>query len=125
MHSFCFVENVMTELKHCSMKKMVLYRQLITIMSENLYANLSLQEIAAKLPISISYMKVLFHRYAGIAPKTYYSHLRCRESIKLLQSGLSAAETADLMNFSSPNYFSVFFKKMTGMPPATYIRNYK
>lgn len=99
------------------------YRKLVAVMTENLYTNLSLEEIAAKLPISISYMKVLFRRYAGIGPKTYYSHLRCTEAIKLLQSGLSAAETADLMNFSSPNYFSFFFKKITGLPPATYIRS--
>lgn len=99
-----------------------LYHKLVTVMTENLYNNLSLEEIAEKLPISISYMKVLFRRYAGIGPKTYYSQLRCTEAIRLLQSGCSASETADLMNFSSPNYFSVFFKKITGMPPAMYAR---
>lgn len=99
-----------------------LYHKLVTVMTENLYDNLSLEEIARKLPISVSYMKVLFRRYAGIGPKAYYSQLRCSEAIKLLQSGCSASETADLMNFSSPNYFSVFFKNITGLPPATYAR---
>ena len=100
----------------------LLYHKLIQVMTHHLYENLSLEEIAANLPISISYMKVLFRRYAGIGPKSYYSHLRCKEAIKLLQTGLSAAEISGIMNFSSPSYFSVFFKKMTGVPPAAYIR---
>ena len=100
----------------------LLYHKLIQIMTTHLYENLSLEEIASLLPVSISYMKVLFRRYAGIGPKSYYLQLSCREAIKLLQTGLSAAEISDLMNFSSPSYFSVFFKKMTGMPPAAYIR---
>lgn len=100
----------------------LLYHQLVQVMNENLYSNLSLEEIASRLPVSISYMKVLFRRYAGIGPKSYYLQLRCREAIKLLQNGMSAAEISDVMNFSSPSYFSVFFKKMTGLPPAAYIR---
>lgn len=100
----------------------LVYRNLIDVMTKNLYDNLTLEQLAGQLPISISYMKVLFRRYAGIGPKTYYSRLRCAEAIRLLQSGLSASETADRMNFSSPSYFNVFFRNMTGMPPASYIR---
>lgn len=102
----------------------VVYRNLAAIMNSELYTNITMEEIAARLPISISYMKVLFHRYAGMAPKHYYSRLRLTEAIRLMQSGLSASETADRMNFSSPNYFSYFFKKMTGQPPSVYMKKY-
>lgn len=109
-----------TQLSHSRDAQM--YQWLVTLMTERVSDNLVLEELAAQIPVSISYMKVLFRRYAGIGPKTYYSRLRCTEAIRLLRSGLSAAETAERMNFSSPSYFSVFFKKMTGMTPSEYLR---
>lgn len=98
------------------------YIELVDTMTQNLHANLTLEELSKRLHISVSYIKLLFNRYAGISPKAYYGRLRCTEAIRLLQQGLSASEVSQCMNFSSPNYFSVFFKRMTGLPPATYIR---
>ena len=97
------------------------YNNLVTSMKASVFENYTLEEISQKHNISVSYIKVLFRRFAGISPKAYYARLRCDEAIRLLQSGCSAAETADRLNFSSPNHFSVFFKKMTGQPPVRYI----
>lgn len=101
----------------------VLYQKLVKTMNDHTHDNLGLEEIAALVPVSVSYMKVLFKRYAGVSPKAYYSHLRLFEAIQLLENGLSAEETSEKMNFSSPNYFSYFFKNMTGLPPVSYIKN--
>ena len=97
------------------------YNNLVTSMKASVFENYTLEEISQKHNISVSYIKVLFRRFAGVSPKAYYARLRCDEAIRLLQSGCSAAETADRLNFSSPNHFSVFFKKMTGQPPVRYI----
>lgn len=97
------------------------YHRLVVSMAETVCENLSLEDFSQKHNISISYIKVLFRRYAGISPKAYYARLRCEEAVRLLQSGYSAAETADRLKFSSPNHFSVFFKRMTGQPPVRYI----
>lgn len=99
-----------------------LYSAMVDTMTKNVRSNLSLEDIAEQCSISVSYMKVLFHRYAGISPKAYFSRLRCTEASKLLQAGYSSSEVADMMHFSSVNYFSVFFKRMTGMPPITFLR---
>lgn len=93
------------------------YNNIIFFMNEKVYDNISLDEIAQENNVSVSYIKFLFKMYSGTTPKVYYSKLRCNEAIKLLSSGLSPTETANFMNFSSPNYFSSFFKKMTGMSP--------
>lgn len=98
------------------------YNNIILFMKENIYNNISLDEIAKGKNISVSYIKFLFKKYSGIAPKVYYSKLRCNEAIELLSKGLSPTEISQLMNFSSPNYFSIFFKKITGMSPKKYIR---
>ena len=62
--------------------------------------------------------KLLFNTYAGISPKSYFNQLRLRHANELLSIGLSVTEVAELMNFSSPNYFSAFYKKHTGISPS-------
>lgn len=93
------------------------YARLVDLMNESVYENLTAQDFAKMGNISLSYMKQLFSRYAGIGPKAYFARLRCTEASRLLQTGKSATEVAQMMNFSSPNYFSSFFKRMTGTPP--------
>lgn len=98
------------------------YHRIINTMTEKLYDNCTLEEIAKINNISVSYLKLLFKRFSGISPKIYYARLRCNEAINLLEKGFSALEVSNLLNFSSPNYFSSFFKKMTGFPPVRYCR---
>lgn len=96
------------------------YRKAVSAMSENVCENISLSELAASCNISVSYLKLLFQKYAGISPKSYYSNLRIQHAIALMKCGKTASEIANIMNFSSPNYFSVFFQKQTGKPPSAY-----
>ena len=96
------------------------YRKLIETMNKEVYTNLSLSDIAAKEHISVSYVKALFYRYAGISAKSYYISLRTYEASKLLMAGIPVREIAEMMNFSSPNYFSLFFKKYMGLTPNEY-----
>ncbi|MBP3392189.1 MAG: helix-turn-helix transcriptional regulator [Clostridia bacterium] len=103
-------------------KQALEYQRVVKAMQNGLYQNLSLTEISTACDISISYIKRLFMRYAGMSPKSYYIQMRVREALRLLRKGHTAEETAALMNFSSPNYFSIFMKKHLGLPPAEYIR---
>ncbi len=98
------------------------YRTLVRLMNEEVEANLSLEEIAARSFLSISYVKALFHRYAGIGPRAYYNALRLQASRRLLDGGLSVAEVSERMHFSSPNNFIRFFKSKTGATPLRYKR---
>ena len=96
------------------------YRRLVKAMTTHVNDNFTLEQFAKECAVSVSYMKVLFSRYAGISPKAYYARLRCSEAIRLLQEGHTAAQVSDHMGFSSPSYFSAFFKRMTGTPPSQY-----
>lgn len=98
------------------------YKKIIMSMIEHVNDNCTLEELAALNKTSISNIKALFKRHSGTSPMLHYSRLRCTEAIKLLNEGMSAAETANALNFSSPNYFNTFFKRMTGKPPATFNR---
>ncbi len=96
------------------------YRRIATFMADNVSNNLSLEQIASACSISVSYIKLLFKKYASISPMNFYANLRIQSAINMMKSGLSASEIAYTMNFSSPNYFSVFFKKHTGEVPSQY-----
>ncbi len=93
------------------------YRRLIGAMSEEVYNNISVADLAEKTFMSVSYVKVLFNRYAGISPKSYYTNLQMSEAARMIAEGMAVKEIAEKMNFSSPNYFSVFFKKHMNMTP--------
>lgn len=99
------------------------YHKVVVTMAEGVRQNLTLGDIANKCHISISYIKTLFARYSGISPKMYYANMRFNEAARLLDEGYSVNEVSDMMNFSSPNYFSVFFKNLCGTPPAKYVKN--
>ena len=99
------------------------YRRVVTAMTERIYENMALEDVAVAQNISVSYLKLLFKMYSGTTPKAYWSRLRCNEAVKLLQQGVSPTEVADRMNFSSPNYFATFFKRITGVSPRDYERN--
>jgi AraC-like DNA-binding protein len=94
------------------------YRRIVSFMLQNVDRSLTLADIARENNISISYVKLLFDTYVGISPKKYLNQLRLRRASELLMCGLSVADVANRMNFSSPNYFSAFYKKHTGISPS-------
>jgi len=93
------------------------YRKLVLAMSKRVCENKTLEELARECGDSVSYIKKLFAKYAGISPKAYYNNLRIAHALKRLKEGKPVNEIAEEMNFSSSCYFSAFFKKHTGKPP--------
>ena len=93
------------------------YRKIVSYMFSNVQKNLTLSDIATANNVSVSYVKLLFSSYAGVSPKNYFIQLRIRAATDLLQRSFSVNEVAEFMNFSSPNYFSTFYKKNTGLSP--------
>ena len=96
------------------------YQRLIHAMQAAVHENLSLQELSARTGISVSTMKNLFHAYAGISPKAYYTQMRGLEACRLLEEDLDINQITEKMHYSSVNYFSVSFKKQFGVPPGKY-----
>jgi AraC-like DNA-binding protein/mannose-6-phosphate isomerase-like protein (cupin superfamily) len=96
------------------------YKKLVEAMRDSVRENLSLEEIAERCHTSVRYVKHLFHRYADVGAKSYYTTLRLNETVRLLDEGVTVAEIARRLNFSSPEYMSLFFKKHTGKTPAEY-----
>ncbi len=96
------------------------YRRIISDVIARVEENRTLAQIAADHHISVSYLKLLFREYAGISPKTYCNNLRLQYAATLLQSPMTIAEIAEKMDFSSQNYFTVFFRNGMGCTPSEY-----
>ncbi len=99
-----------------------MYQRLVETMKATVRDNLTVQQIAERNAISVSTMKELFRKYAGISPKRYYADMRGVEALRLLQNGMEIGEITELLNYSSPNYFSSSFKRQFGVPPGRYRR---
>lgn len=103
----------------------MIFRKLVSFMNDNIERDISIAELAESCHISISYVKQLFAKYSDVSPKNYFLHLRASLAAKMISSGMSVCETAERMGFSSPNYFSLFFKKQHGVTPRDYKNNFR
>lgn len=98
----------------------LLYKKLVNDMQKAVYDNITISMLAKQNFISISYIKKLFQTYLNTSPKHFYDSLRAKEASSLLQNGMSIALISEKMNFSSPNHFTVFFKRHFGVTPSKF-----
>lgn len=99
-----------------------LFSSIIAYWQEHAEDGVSMEETARALGCSTDRISRILHRFAGMSPVRYYLRIRCERAAALLLSGESVSRTAEKMNFSSPYYFSCFFRRETGMTPREYVR---
>ena len=62
-----------------------------------------------------------FKKHTGYPVMQYYNNLKTAEAKMLLRSGkYNINQISNLLNYSSPYYFSMQFKKICGMSPSEY-----
>ena len=83
--------------------------------------DLSVDALSRMSSMSDTYYRKLFVAEYGMTPQQYISRLRLASATELLESGYySVSEVATRCGFNSIDYFSVFFKKQTGLSPLQY-----
>lgn len=98
--------------------------RIIEFMRERLYDKLTLDDIAARLSFSKSYIKRVFSDEMGTSVMQYYSQLKFEEAKRLLSDGkYSITQVADMLGFGSIQYFSRAFKQHTNTSPTDYIKS--
>ncbi|HTE26626.1 AraC family transcriptional regulator [Flavitalea sp.] len=95
--------------------------------SEHLYSNLSILEIAKKFNISTSHFKSWFKKQTGIPPADYFLRLKIEEAKKqiLQDHELTITTIAYRLNFSTSQYFATVFKRYAGMSPLEFKKRYE
>lgn len=99
------------------------YRKIICAMNEHVYENLSVKDIADLCCLGVSNLKKTFNLYAGCGVMHYFNNLKVMKAKELLKEGFSVAEVSEKLSFSSPNYFSLVFKKYSGKLPTHFRYN--
>ena len=86
--------------------------------------DLTIKEIADKAFISEVYFRKLFKESYGTSPQKYLIELRINNAKTLIATGYySLKEVAFLSGYRDYKYFSVEFKKITGVSPSQYLQN--
>ena len=89
--------------------------------NENLSNDLSVSEIASYLYITPNYLSKLFKKITGEGCNEYIVRKRIEKAKLLLETtNLKASKIALLVGYNDTNYFSLAFKKNTGLCPKKY-----
>ena len=92
---------------------------------ENFISVFNENDLSVQFNYSNSYLSKLFREKYNITPKQYAKQLLLKEAVLLLGKGLSVCETAERLEFSSPENFSRFFKGYYGYSPSRYVKKFK
>ena len=77
----------------------------------------SVPEIAEHCFVSVSSLKRIFQKYAGISIHKYTLTMKIKAATEFLRQGMSVTRVAETLGFSSQAYFSACYKRETGMSP--------
>lgn len=81
-------------------------------------SNLSLNEIATQVNFSPNHFSAVFTSETGENFRDYLARTRVEQAKKLLRTtGLKVAEVALRCGYNDPHYFSIIFRKNTGLSP--------
>ena len=95
--------------------------QVTQYLSNHVYDTLTVADICRDNIISRSQLQQLFHQYKGCGVIEYFSRLKIETAKQLIREGqYTFSQIANLLNYSSYQYFSLQFKKYTRMSPSEY-----
>ncbi|MHB1629942.1 MAG: helix-turn-helix domain-containing protein [Bacilli bacterium] len=110
-----------TELPHSSLNASRCTEQAIVYIQTHLLANPTVTEISATCHVSPRHLARLFSHCMDMSIHTFLERERFHwAAAKLKEGELSVQEISDLMNFSSSQYFSQWFKKHAQLSPSEF-----
>ncbi len=98
------------------------FKTVCDYMETNYAKPITLDELSALTGLSKYHFLRSFTRQRGISPYRYLETIRVSNAKKLLEQGVSPADTALLTGFSDQSHFTNFFKKFIGLTPRQYMR---
>jgi AraC-like DNA-binding protein len=97
------------------------FDELKTFLKNNLYRDISVEEMAEVLRLSRSHFTRLFSREMGMSPRMYLEDLRLKTAMGLLfEDQVSVKEAAVRCGIYDVNYFCRLFRKRYGISPGKY-----
>lgn len=89
--------------------------------SNHLYLNLTLSELAAECEVAPQYLSSLFHKEMGVTLMKYIRNEKLKVAATILaESDFSIGRIADILEFPSQSAFTTYFKAQYDMTPTEY-----
>lgn len=98
---------------------------IISLLGQNIYSRITLDEICAQLFYSKTYLNGIFKKSTGMTIIQYYHKLKLEEAKKLILEGASTSEVAARLSFESASYFIKFFKHHENTTPSAWYNKRK
>ena len=90
---------------------------------DNIYQDVSREEVARKLYICPSYLSKLFLKETGETYLTCVNRMKIDKAIELLKNPANKSyQIGEMLGYATPKYFVRLFKAQTGMTPNEYRR---
>lgn len=87
---------------------------------------LSVEEIAKAVSVSPSYLHALFKTYLNVSPVKFMTQLKIDQAKRmLLQTDAPIKSVANYFGFTSASHFTKVFKRITGVSPFDYRKQFK
>ena len=97
---------------------------MLAYMNENLYANLTMEDLSKHFLLGKTQLYKVFYEKYGKSPIKYYAELKIIEAKKLLrEENYSVTQIADMLGYSSVHTFSRAFKNVEGFSPTDYLQS--
>lgn len=122
--------SILLDLKNYRTTKTVTDRQFIVdkvmkYLEAHYSETVTLSDVAKDVYLSPAYLSTLISSETGNTLIDILNSLRIRKAIKLMeQSSMKNYQIAERVGFKEPQYFSVVFKKYTGLSPSEYRQLY-
>jgi YesN/AraC family two-component response regulator len=96
-------------------------QEVLQFIEDHFYKDIGLEMIAEKVDLSPNYLSAIFKQTTGSSFIDYVTELRMKKAKENLRDlNVSVYEIAEVIGYSSSQYFSRVFKKHTGMTPSAY-----
>jgi AraC-like DNA-binding protein/ligand-binding sensor protein len=94
--------------------------KVVDYISQNYSKKITLEDVAAHVYLSASYLSKIFKQEMGRNFTSYLNEIRIEKSKTLLLQNLKLVDIASLVGFEDQSYFTKVFKRITGLSPRQY-----
>jgi len=97
-------------------------RRVEEYVQSNLERAIRIADLASLCGYSAGHFHRAFRRTCGMTPLEFVNQRRVQRAVAILQTqpGLTVAELAERVGYTSPNYFARLFRRLIGVGPARY-----
>ena len=100
---------------------LVLCERIMEYLKENVYSDVSLNDLCQIFGYSNTLLCTRFKEHAGVSIMHYFNTLKINEACRLIrETDYSFAHISNMLSFNNPYYFSKVFKRMKGITPMEY-----